>query len=351
MQRVRLTDLRQSRLPRVLGLCQGDIPEICQYANAAQSRLIHAAEAGNEGWYGCYSEIAFSLTRTTPYVTLPREIARLENATVCDKPIAVNNEFIQYLQFGNGRLRKERRCGGSPIIQGVSRNNAVTFRDMTNAPQYIRVYLSDDRDVAKRVLIQGTDANGNTIYSTDNLVEVTGVFLALDSPFVTSPMTFGATPTGIQKDQTYGKVEFYQVDPTSGEEILLLTMEPGETTASYRRYFFNALPCSCCPTQDEEGTVQVTAIAKMELLPLVVDTDYTVLTGIGAIEAIIHEAQAVKYAESDSPSAKGMAADSHRQAIRLLAGQLSHYNSIENVAVNFAPFGSANLERISIGMI
>lgn len=349
-QRVRLYDLRLSRLPRSIGLCQGDIPEICQYANSAQSRLIHAAESGNEGWYGTFAEVAFNVTRTNPYITLPREIARLEGITVCDKPIAVDSQFLEYLQFGNGRLRKDRRCDPS-YLQAVSRNNAVTFVDLSSPPQYLRMYISDERDVAKRVLLQGKDSNDNTIYSTDNLVEVTGIFVALDSPFVTSTLTFNSI-SGIQKDQTYGKVEFYQVDPATGAEVLLLTMEPGETTASYRRYFFNKLPCSCCPTADNaEGTVQVTAIAKMELIPLQVDTDYTVLTGIGAIEAIIHEAQSVKYGESDSPGAKQMAADSHRQAIRLLSGQLSHYYGIENVAVNFAPFGSAKLERVSLSMI
>lgn len=349
MLRTRLYDLRLSRLPRALGLCQGDIPEICQYVNAAQSRLLNAAESGNEGWWGTYAEVAFNLSRTTPYITLPRDIARLEGATVCDSPIAVNNEFVQYLQFGNGRLRKNRRCGPS-VLEAVSRNNAILFTDLSDAPQYIRVYLSDDRDIAKRVLIQGTDSNDNIIYSTDNLVDVTGIFVALDSPFVQTTIQFN-TITGIQKDVTYGKVEFWQVDPDDGAEVLLLTMQPSEQTASYRRYYFNNLPCSCCPTQDTEGTVQVTAIAKMEMIPLTVDTDYTVLTGQGAIEAIIHEAQSVKYDESDSANAKAMALSSHRQAIRLLAGQLSHYNGIENVATSFAPFGSAKLERVHIGMI
>lgn len=349
MLRVRLYDLRMSRLNRVLGLCQSDIPELANYANAAQSRLIHAAESGSEGWWGTYAEIAFTVTRDTPFVTLPRDIARLEGVTVCDQPVAVNNEYIQYLQFGNGRLRKNRPCGVGGL-QVVSRRNAVLFRDMTNAPQFIRLYISDERDIAKRVLLQGTDSNGNTIYSTDGLTEVEGIFLALDSPFVTSSLQFN-TITGIQKDLLYGKLEVYQVDPTTGVEVLLLTMQPSELTASYRRYYFNALPCCGCSPPGEPGEVQVTAIAKMELLPLVVDTDYTVLTGIGAIEAIIHEAQAVKYAESDSPSAKAMAADSHRQAIRLLAGQLSHYNGIENVSVGFAPFGSARLERVNISMI
>jgi hypothetical protein len=350
MQRVRLYDLRLSRLPRIAGLCSSDIPEICAYVNAAQSRLLHAAEAGNEGWHGTYAEIGFNVSRTNPYITLPRDIARLEGITVCDQPIPVNNEFIQYLVFGSGRLRKDRRCDPS-VLQSVSRNNAVTFVDLSSPPQYLRAYLSDARDVGKRVLFQGKDSNDNTIYSQDNFVEVTGIFVALDSPFVTSTLQFN-TISGIQKDVTSGKVEIFQVDPTTGAEVLLLTMEPGEMTASYRRYFFNRLPCNCCPTAaNTTGTVQVTAIAKMELIPLVVDTDYTVLTGQGAIEAIIHEVQSVKYDESDSPNAKAMAISSHRQAIRLLTGQLSHYEGIENVSVGFFPFGSADLRRVDISMI
>jgi hypothetical protein len=350
MQRVRLYDLRLSRLPRVAGLCQNDLPELCQYINAAQSRLLHAAEAGQEGWHGSYAEIGFNVSRTTPYITLPRDIARLEGATVCDKPIAVENQFLEYLQFGNGRLRANRRCDPN-VLQAVSRNNAVTFVDLSSPPQYLRMYISDARDVGKRVLLQGKDSNDNVVFSTDGFIEVTGIFVALDSPFVTTTLQWN-TISGVQKDTTYGPIELFQVDPTTGAEVLLLKMEPGETTASYRRYFFNRLPCNCCPTAaNTTGTVQVTAIAKMELIPLVVDTDYTVLTGQGAIEALIHEVQSVKYDESDSPNAKGMALSSHRQAIRLLSGQLSHYNGIENVAVNFAPFGSARLERVSISMI
>lgn len=347
-QRARLYDCRISRLPRILGLCQDNIPAIAEYVNGAQSRLLHAKEAHNESWYGTWAEIAFTLSRDQPYVTLTREIARLESATVCDAPIPVENQFIEYLQFGNGRLRKNRRCGTTLTMQAVNTNNAVTFVDMTDPPQYLRMYISDARDVGKRVLLQGTDANDNTIYSTDVRIEVTGIFVALDSPFVTSTLTFN-TLTGIQKDVTFGKVEFYQVDPDDGTEILLLTMQPGETIASYRRYFFNALPNNCCPNPSSTDTsVQITAIAKLELIPVVVDTDWLLLPNV---EALIHECNSMRYDESDSPSAKAMAQNEHLQAIRLLNGQLGHYFGVDQPAVNFQPFGSATLERVSIGMI
>lgn len=344
--RLRLYDVRLSRFPRVLGLCQGDVPEIAEALNGAQRSLLFCKEASNESWNGTFAECAFSLSRSQPYITLPREIARLEMAAVCDHPIEVSNQFLEYLRFGNGRLRKDRRCGRG-YLQAVSRNNAVTQVDLPTPPQYLRAYISDERDIAKRVLLQGKDSNGNTIYSTDGLIEVTGVFLALDSPFVTSTMQFN-TITGIQKDTTYSKLEIYSVDPTTGAEVLLLTMEPGETTASYRRYFFNDLPCGCCPAPGStDHSVQVTAIAKLDLIPVVVDTDYCLIQNL---EALIHEAQANKYSESDSPSAKSMAQNSHIQAVRLLIGELGHWNGVDTPAVNFKPFGNAELERVDISM-
>lgn len=344
-QRLRLYDVRNSRFPRCMGLCQGDIPEIADRLNSAQRSLLYCKEANDESWHGTFAEIAFELSQTEPYITLPREIARIEMATVCDEPIAVDNMFVQYLQFGNGRLRSERQCNGGGL-QSVARNNAVTFIDLTSPPQYLRMYLSDSRDVGKRVLLQGQDSNGNTIYSTDNFVEVTGIFVTLESPFATSTLSFNNL-TGIQKDATYGKIEFYQVDPTSGDEVLLLTMEPGETTASYRRYYFNDLPAGCCPNPGtSDSTVQLTAIAKLDLIPVMVDTDYCLIQNL---EALIHEGQAIKYSEADSPAAKQMAQNSHLQAVRLLIGELGHWNGTIP-AVNLSLFGSAKLERVWIGM-
>lgn len=345
--RLRLHDLRVSRFPRILGLCQENVPEIAQYANAIQETLLYDKAAGEESWNGTWAEIAFNVSRTTPYVTLPRNIARIEGATVCDKAIPVENQFIQYLQFGNGRLRKNRCCDPN-VMQVVSRNNAITFRDLTDAPQYIRIYINDERDVGKRVLLQGTDANGKPIYSTDVLIEVTGIFISLEAPFATSTLTLN-TLTGLQKDVTYGPLDIYQVDPNDGTEILLVTMDPGEKVASYRRYFFNALPCRCCPSEDNaEGTVQVTALAKLELIPVVVDTDYLLLQ---SLQAFTEEAQALRLQEADTPSAQQIAQAHHIRAIRMLIGELGHYYGTHSLAVNFAPFGSAKLERVGIGMV
>ena len=347
MQRLRLYDCRNSRLPTLVGLCQDDVPGIARFVNSAQRRLLMCKEACDEGWWGTWAEIAFNVSRTQPYITLPREIARLEWMNVCDEPVEIQNQFYEYLNYGNGRMPKLRRmqCGCS-LTTGYTRNNAVTFTDLSNAPQYLTVYLTDDRDAGKRVLLQGLDANSNTIYSTDVGNQVTGEFVALTSPSVQSTNLFSQI-NGIQKDVTVGIVRIYQHDPDTGDETLLLTMQPSETTASYRRYYIDNLPCNCCGT-DDPSVVQVTAIAKLDLIPVTTDTDYLLIQNI---EAITEECQSIRYSEMDAPTAKAMSQERHRLAIGFLNGELNHYIGKDSVAVGFSPFGSAKLRRQKIGTL
>lgn len=355
MQRLRLYDLRLSRLPDRLGLCTADTPQLCTYINSAQERLLMCRESGDEGWFGTWAEIAFNTSRTTPYITMPREVARMEMVAVCRRPVPVNNQFFEYLQFGAGRQPRlwPGGCGFLPNdVQVYSRNNVITFQDLdtTTSPQIIRVYSSDalDTDGTHRVLIQGMDASGNVVTSQDGLNRVQGIFLTIDSPFVDTPFPFSQI-TGIQKDVTIGQIQFFQVDPTTGAQAALHTMEPSEQTALYRRYYLGDLPINCChnplllPHQ-----VQVTALVKLDLIPVTTDTDYCL---IQSKEAIINECEAIRYEGIDHANSHAMADRKHRQAIRSLNGQLAHFIGKDTVAVNFSPFGSARLENQKIGTL
>jgi hypothetical protein len=357
MMRLRLYDVITSRMPSLVGLCQSDVPQIANMVNSAQRRLLYAKEARDEGWYGTWAEIVFLVSRDQPYITLPREIARLEALNVCDVPVRVQNQWYEYLAFGNGRMPKSWPWLGNQglITQALSRNNAVTFLEMTSPPQFITAYVTDAQDAnnIKRTLIQGLDANSNPVYSENvDGNTITGAFMTFSSPFVTSAMTFTSL-TGIQKDVTIGQVRYYQHDPTTGNEILILTMEPGETTAQYRRYYLHRLPFSCCAPAGSGCTgnpqeIQVTALAKLELVPCVVPTDWLLIQNL---EAIIEECQSVRYSEMDSLSAKQMAAERHKQAIGMLLGEQAHYLGLNLPAVRFSPFGDARMTRQKIGRL
>lgn len=348
MPRLRLYDLRLGRLPESIGACSSDIPRIRNAVNTAQRRLLFCREAQNEGWYGTWAEMAFSVSRDNPYLTLPREVARIELADVCNRPVVINNQFHEYLQFGNGRLPQCNQWRRATCLSQIySRNNVVTFTDLSNAPQLLAIYFSDPADVGKRVLLQGTDNNNNVVYSQDGNFQVQGVYLTLQAPFVTSTIQFN-TLTGIQKDITAGPIQIFQVNPSTGAQILISTMEAGETMADYRRYYFDKLPFACCPIPPNvtPQPVAVTAIVKLELIPLVADTDYCLIPNE---EAIIEECQSARYEGIDTAGAKQMAQVHHSNAVRYLSGQITHYLGLDRPAIAFRPYGSARLERNKIG--
>lgn len=336
-----------SRLPGLVGLCQADIPNIANYVNSAQRRLLLAREAGDEGWWGTWAEMAFTVNRASPYLTVPRQVARLQSLAVCESVVTIQNQFFEYLDFGNGRLPKTYITCGTEITAAYTRNNAVTFVDLTTPPQFIRVYTVDPADANKRVLLQGKDSNDKVIYTQDTYNPTTGVFVTLTDTFADAPTAFNSLE-GVQKDVTVGPVEIWQVDPTTGVEVQLLTMEPSEQTSSYRRYYFDSLPNSCCQvnTTGIQNTFTVTGIAKLELIPVIVDTDYCLIQNL---EAIIEECQSVRLSEMDSADAKSQSRERHSAACGLLNGELNHYMGTQKPAVSFKPFGSADLRRKAVG--
>jgi hypothetical protein len=348
--RLRLYDLRVSRLPQLIGRVPADIAAIAQYANSAQRRLLMCKEAGQEGWWGTWAEMAFNtITRSTPYLTLPREVARVMALNVCRQPVALRNQFYEYLQFGNGRMPKCINGDNWGVPNVFQRNDVVTFGDFPTSACKLRVYSTSPNDafLEARIFFQGKDSTGTVIYTTDNAAQVMGEFVTLGTPFATSLFDFSAV-TGIQKDVTQGQIQIFTVDPDTGAETLLHIMEPGETVAGYRRYYFHNLPYNCnCVADLGQNIVEVRAIVKLEPIPVAVDTDYFILTNL---EALIEECCAVRYSEMDDPQSKMLEKQKHIAAVQMLGAELVHYLGKDQPAVQFKPFGSAVLERLHVGM-
>jgi len=270
---------------------------------------------------------------------------------VCDKPVALNNQFQSYLRFGNGRLPKLCRNSFHGCLTTVwTRNDAVTFIDPPTQPFFLQAIALDPADVqsARRLLFQGTDANGEVIYSQDANNQVTGEYVTLASPFGGSVNSFSRL-TGIQKDVTVGAVQIFSVDAATGVTTMILTMEPGEQSSLYKRYYFNALPCACPSTQGcvTPQTIPIRALVKLDLIPATVDQDYLL---IQSLEALTEEAQSQRMAGIDGMEAKTESGNRHKTAVQFLNGQLTHYVGKNSPALVFKPFGSARLERVKIGM-
>jgi len=352
MQRPSVADALASRLPQVIGKCSSDVAGVCAYINSATPRLLYAREVGDTSWWGTWLELAFSLTREEPHFTAPFEVARIINMDICTYPVPVQNEFYSYLRWGAGRFPKAATGNLScdcPPLQAYDRGTFPTFKDITTENKKLRFYMTNTDDAGKRVLVQYKDSNDVPVRTLDGTVPVLGEMLTLISPFVDS--TFEVWPTrgvtGIQKDVTLGRVTIYEVDTVTAEQTLLGFMEPGETSASYRRYYVGGLPRTCCNLPETESTtVQVTALCKLEFVPVSVATDYLQIPNV---EALIHECQAIRFSEMDVPSASAKEAEHHISAIRLLQGQIVANEGTQQPAINFAPFNNSRLIRQRIG--
>ncbi len=336
--------------PQAIGLCSTDTAGCAAAVNAASERLLYAREVGDSGWVGTWSEIAFTVTQADPFITTPFNVARIEALDLCTFPVPISNEFYSYLQFGFGRWPKPTTPCGTPArcapLRTYDRGFFPLFSDIVPPAKTVRVYLSDPGDVDKRVLLQTLDGNDQPRYSLDGTVQVLGDFLTLTAPFVDSPATVNKV-TGIQKDITLGAVTFYEVDTVTGDQRLVLTMQPGETTAKYRRYYVGGVPTSCCnPPSIAAGTVQITALCQLAFVPVAVVTDWLV---IPSLEAVINECQCGRYLAMDSANAKQMADYHHRAAIRLLQGQSVHEQGSLAPAVSFKPFGGVPFVTTAYG--
>lgn len=343
MSRLTVHQVQLSSFPQVVGLCASDLPQICNVLNEIVERLLSAKEVGDAGWWGTYQKVVFTVDPLNPFVTTPREVARLEDIDICGQPIQVRNQFFEFMLFGNGLQRPPctvgQRC--SPT-QAYDRGTVSTWVTIP-AGNIVRVYPSNVADVNKRVFFKANDSNGQPIYTIDNGVQVNGFFISLATPFADSVYTLQADGImGIQKDTTLGPVTIYGVDPVSGAQTLLVTLAPNETAPSFRRYFLANLPRQCFTCGSPGTTVQMTAMAQLEFVPVTCDTDYLL---INSLPALIAEGQSWRLERMDNPTAKQEALAHHKQAIRYLQGQLVKYEGRANPILQFHPFGRQRLGR------
>lgn len=339
---ITLAQLRQSAFPTALGFCADNIPGIAAAANEAQERLIEAG--GATGWWGGWQPVRFPVTAADPYITLPRQFCRIINLAVCRQGIRLNNEFFELLPNGFGLQTPPNKPDWCGDVEGFERGSTPTMVDLTPTNQYLRVYVTDSRDVGKRMLISGQDQNGNNIYDASPAL---GFYLTFAQPFIQSAFIVTQIQT-LQKDFTYGDIILQQVDATTGVAVNLARYGPNEINPSYRRYVISRLPGQCCLPNSTPQPFAVNSLCKLDYIPIVQDTDWLI---IQSAPALIEEALAIRYSRMDSPTAMSLAAGHHKTAIKLLQNQLRHREGEQNPAVNIDIFPSARLENQGIGTL
>lgn len=339
MARLTVNSFRSSGIPAVLGICASDLGSVLSYLNLATQRLLISPEIGDEGWVGSFAKVVFTVQPSSPYIITPREVARLSALDVCRSPIRVQNEWFEFLDFGP-KLQSPTVCSDNACAptQAYERGFVPLPVDLPIGSK-LRVFISNaaDGDGLHRIFVKGTDGNGNPITTIDNGRQVNGFFITMDSkvPFVDSVYTLN-TIQDIAKDITLAPVTLYAVNPTTGVQTLLATFAPSQTSGSYRRYFLGGLPSRCLDCDSPPTSVQVTAMAKLEFVPMTNDTDFLIIGNLAALE---DECQSIRYGRMDSSDAEAKAKRHHKNAIGWLQGELIHTYGKRQPALSFKPFG------------
>src|ERR1035437_888829 len=270
MQRSTLSNFRAQWPAEAMGVCAAD-PKVVAYANEAQERLLIDPLTPETGWWGTWMRMSVSVfvTNRSAYVTTPREVARLTDLAVCQHPVHIRNGFYEFLNYSPGLVPKHcQGIGCGTNLNAYDRESVYTLADLLPTPQIIRMYPSDVRDSGLRVLLQGKDQNKQVILTTDPSTGLSapGEYCVLAFPFTDSVNQYSAPLGGIQKDETYGPLQFFQVDPSTGVELPLSSMEPSEGTALYRRYLINGVPSLnlCCSTP--ANPITLTAMARLDFV-------------------------------------------------------------------------------------
>jgi hypothetical protein len=321
-----------SRGPKAVGLCNSDIDGCAAIVNEITQRLLLDPLQPDEGWFGTWARMAFNVDHSNPYITTPRDFARITAMDVCKKPVLIRNEWYEFLDFGTGL--RPAGCSGNALCENLMAfqrggvgGTVVSAYDFKPPNKIIRIYMTNAADAGKHVLIQGKDQSGAPVTSTDGTSVFQGEFLTLASPFVEGSEELSEL-TGIQKDVTVGQVQIFQVDTNTQEQSLLTIMEATEEVASYSRIFLNGLPNGCCGTGC--NSVAVEAMVKLDFVPVRVTTDYIL---IPCLPAYIEEAQCIRFEGMDSARAKQMAAQHHSKALSFLGGQMDHMIGKQRVSI------------------
>jgi hypothetical protein len=350
MTRPTLATFRAQFPSEVFGICQAD-PMVAAYANDSTERLLIDPKSADEGWYG--TSVTLNLKayvfNHAAYVVTPREIARLIVMSVSQQPLEIRNRFYEYLQFGNGLQPKHpgSRCGND-WTHAYERDNVITLAPLLPTPQKIRIYTTDVRDIGLRVLLQGKNQNDQVVLMTDPVTgqSASGEYVGINLPFTDSMEQYSVL-TGIQKDETWGVLQFFQVDPVTGAQVELSAMEPSEGVAWYRRYLVSGLPGHLLHHVAQGRPLYITAQGKLDFVPVINETDYLLIPNV---PALLEEAQSLRYSRMDSGNSEQKSAIHHSRALALLRGQANHYLGKINAAISFKPFGSADLRRLNLSL-
>lgn len=327
--RVTFADAQNSRLPSQVGSCPTD-QRFIDLLNEAQQRLLFCGM-----WWGCVQKWRFCATDGC--VALPSQFATLEAVAVCGRPIALRDQFYEFLDNGFG-IRGQTVvstsgttspcCGGVSGVCGVQealyRGHYPTFADINPTGKKVQLVCDKITDVGKPVLVLGYDDNNNWIRTTQNGVVLDGeIVLLAQAPGNISVNNFSVV-TDLQPPANLdGQWWLYEYTVATAAQRLIGQYQYFDVRPHFARYFFPSI-ITQTTTSGTCSQVLVEALVKLEFIPVKNPTDYLIIANLPALKEMM---MALQKAEDEPDALRKAQIVSAGQAIakQILDQQLDHY--------------------------
>lgn len=333
MPKLTVLDVKNSRIPAVLGICPTD-PRFLQWLNEFLERIIISGK-----FWGFAAK--FQICATDSCLTLPPQIATIEAVNVCGNPTPVRDFWWEFLQNGfgsipdaNGSCSSGNGCvTGCGYPEAIMRGEYPTFSDIIGVNKKLNFICDLATDVGKTVLALGYDENGNWIRTLQSGVYADGEVIAFAQSGGTLSTKLFSSVTGIQLPSNMdGQSWLYEYNTSDTTKRMIGKYQYWETRPSYPRYFFPSVrPTS---TNGTCNTVKVEVMAKLQYIPVKADTDYVM---VACLPAIKEGMRAIKLAENEPDSLKSNAIINAgiASARAILDQQLDHqFGSGRKIGIN-----------------
>lgn len=309
--RITLANLKSSRIPATLNVGPND-SRFTAYVNEACERLFNTGE----NFWGITQQVVMCCY--SGCLVFPRRVASIESVAVCNTPLQIRNQWFEYSGNGLGLANGDGCCNSNSNQLGINANalcgggsmfdrgTTCTFSAIRGAdPKRIKVYADVAESGTAKITLQGYDSNGQWIKTMVDTQWIDGEQVLISTTPQTSTKIF-SNLVAVQKPQTNGSVRLYEYNTVTTTQRAIAVYEPSETNPVYRQYLIPGLEHGrCCDDSDDDGNtdescqrVRVTAIARMEFVPVSLDADWVLP---GCIPAIKDMVQSVRFMEMNQP--------------------------------------------------
>lgn len=310
-------------IARVLNVCS-DSDQVPLYVNEAQERLL------NRETYPVGALARYRICAASGCISWPRQIRTIEAFAVCETPGVIRGTWFEFIGWPNGNgILDEDSMPGTTLID---RETACCFDDVVAtvaAPRKIAVIADNAADVGKRITLRYFDGDGNRVYTSIDGVVQEGERLTLVAPggvfpanaVLTSKTVLSASLYQVVKETTKYPVYLYECTTVPVVTKLIAKYEPSEANPIYRRSQIPGFEdmTACGTGTGCDANKQITALVKLQHVPVVVDNDPLVIGNLAALKlmvmAILREEQ----------NREGESQISEAKANREIDGELSSY--------------------------